>query len=296
MSIVKSISVGEGDMFYIKHNSDNFTIIDCCLSDENRQTIVDELKRESKDKNITRFISTHPDDDHIQQLDYLDDNMPIWNFYCNNNEATKNDETESFKRYRSLRDGNKAFYTYRGCQRKWMNLSGDGRDSSGINYLWPKTDNSDYTDALEKAKNGKSPNNISPIFSYKLNDSGKFIWMGDLENSFMEKIKSEIALPKVNILFAPHHGRKSGLVPKEWLDQMSPNIVILGEASSKDLDYNGYDNYNKITQNSAGDIVFECLTDKIHIYVSKENYSVDFLSNEKQGNKFGCYYLGSLSV
>ena len=27
MSIVKSYSVGAGDMFYIRHNSDNFTII-----------------------------------------------------------------------------------------------------------------------------------------------------------------------------------------------------------------------------------------------------------------------------
>ena len=26
MSIVKSLSVGNGDMFYIQHNSDNFTI------------------------------------------------------------------------------------------------------------------------------------------------------------------------------------------------------------------------------------------------------------------------------
>ena len=31
MSTVKSFSVGEGDMFYINHNSDNFTTIDCCL-------------------------------------------------------------------------------------------------------------------------------------------------------------------------------------------------------------------------------------------------------------------------
>ena len=31
MSIIKSFSVGEGDMFYIDHNSDNFSIIDCNL-------------------------------------------------------------------------------------------------------------------------------------------------------------------------------------------------------------------------------------------------------------------------
>ena len=31
MSLIKSFSVGNGDMFYINHNSDNFTTIDCCL-------------------------------------------------------------------------------------------------------------------------------------------------------------------------------------------------------------------------------------------------------------------------
>ena len=66
MSKVKSFSVGNGDMFYIKHGSDNFTIIDCCLSDENKSFIVDEFEAESKNKNIRRFISTHPDKDHIQ--------------------------------------------------------------------------------------------------------------------------------------------------------------------------------------------------------------------------------------
>jgi hypothetical protein len=45
MSIVKSLSVGNGDTFYIRHDSDNFTIIDCCLIEENREEIVAELKR-----------------------------------------------------------------------------------------------------------------------------------------------------------------------------------------------------------------------------------------------------------
>ncbi len=296
MSIVKSLSVGVGDMFYIKHGSDNFTTIDCCLSDENKKEIVDELKTQSKDKGVTRFISTHPDNDHIQQLDYLDDNMPICNFYCVNNETTKDIETNGFKRYKALRDSSKAYNVSKGCQRKWMNLSGDGRDSSGINYMWPKTDNEDYIDALENAKNEESPNNISSIFTYELNESGKFIWMGDLETSFMEKIKGEISLPNIDILFAPHHGRKSGLVPTEWLEQMIPSIIVMGEAPSEHLAYAGYDDYNKITQHSAGDIVFECISNKVHIYVSNENYSVDFLDNENVSDDFDCYYLGTLNI
>ena len=89
MILVKSLSVGKGDMFYIKHGSDNFSIIDCCMDDSNKDRIVDELKRESKNKGITRFISTHPDDDHIRGLDYLDNQMSIVNFYCVKNEGTK---------------------------------------------------------------------------------------------------------------------------------------------------------------------------------------------------------------
>ena len=45
MSIVKSLSVGNGDMFYIKHNTENFTIIDCNITgtEANKKRIVDEL-------------------------------------------------------------------------------------------------------------------------------------------------------------------------------------------------------------------------------------------------------------
>ena len=122
MSLVKSLSVGNGDMFYIKHGSDNFSIIDCCMDDSNEVRIVNELKRESKNKGITRFISTHPDDDHIRGLDYLDSQMSIMNFYCVKNKATKDDETTDFEKYCELRDSDKkSFYIKKGCTRKWMN-------------------------------------------------------------------------------------------------------------------------------------------------------------------------------
>jgi len=295
MSIVKSFSVGNGDMFYIKHGSDNFSIIDCCLTDENKEAIVNEIKAESRSKGITRFISTHPDEDHIQNLDYLDDQMSFLNFYCVENEATKDEETTSFERYCELRDSErKSFYLYKDCSRRWLNESNDERGSSGINISWPITSNQDFKDELEKAKNGESPNNISPIITYSLKGGASVIWMGDLENAFMEKVGNEITLPNTNILFAPHHGRKSGKVIKEWLDQMNPDIVIMGEAPSQNLDYAAYDGYNKITQNSAGDITFECIDSKIHIYVSNENYSVDFLDDEDMSTFEN--YIGTLNI
>lgn len=298
MTKVKSFSVGNGDMFYIKHGSSNFTIIDCYLSDDNKKTIVDELISQSSGKDITRFISTHPDEDHIQQLDYLDDEMSIVNFYCVKNETTKKDETTGFTRYCELRDdGKKSFYIYKGCSRKYMNQNGtdpNGKEigSSGINILWPNTENQFYKDALKLAKDGGSPNNISPIITYHLISGAKYQWMGDLETTFMENIEDDVTLSKVNILFAPHHGRESGKIPKSMLDILKPDIIIIGEAPSANLNY--YQGYNTITQNTAGDITFVNDGDEIHIYVSNKNYSVNFLKN-KNKNEYN-FYLGTLDI
>jgi len=297
MSKVKSFSVGVGDMFYINHGSSNFSIIDCYLSNDNKKSIVDELKNEASGKDIERFISTHPDEDHIQLLDYLDDQMPIRNFYCVKNEATKEDETTGFKRYCELRDGDKSFYIYKNCSRKWMNQNGpdnNGKEigSSGINILWPNTENQYFKDALKLAKDGGSPNNISPIITYSISEGATYQWMGDLETDFMENIKNEVSLSKVHILFAPHHGRDSGRIPKSMLDILKPNIIIIGEAPSANLNY--YQGYNTITQNSAGDITFVNDGKEIHIYVSNRNYSVNFLKN-KNKSEYN-YYLGTLEI
>src|SRR5699024_1152431 len=96
-----------GDMFYIKHASSNFTIIDCCMTEENQDKISDEIMQEKKGKDITRFISTHPDEDHICGLEYLDNKIGLLNFYCVENEATKPDPSKSFSHYCKLRDDKK---------------------------------------------------------------------------------------------------------------------------------------------------------------------------------------------
>jgi glyoxylase-like metal-dependent hydrolase (beta-lactamase superfamily II) len=96
MSIIKSFAVGNGDMYYIRHGSDNFTIIDCSLPDDREGAILAELQAQSRDKGIKRFISTHPDQDHIRGLVELDDVLTLLNFYCVQNTATKGSKTLDF--------------------------------------------------------------------------------------------------------------------------------------------------------------------------------------------------------
>ena len=298
MSVIKSFSVGEGDMFYIQHNSDNFTVIDCYMHEDNKDRIMKEIEEKSKKKYIHRFISTHPDEDHILGIKSFRDKLGIANFYCVENEATKSEDTEDFEEYCDLRDGDKHYYSYEGCSRKWMNMSGmddngEERGSSGINILWPKTNNSYYKEALEKAKNGESPNNISPIIKYSLKDGANVLWFGDLEKDFMESIKDDLNIEKADIIFAPHHGRSSGKIPKVILDKIDPKLIVIGEAPSENLNY--YSGYNTLTQNSAGDITFDCTGNNIHIYVSNENYHVNFLKDKYKSNEYD-YYIGTLEL
>lgn len=280
-------------MFHIEHNSDNYTVIDCCLDYEDPDPVLDRVHRLSKAKGITRFISTHPDEDHIRGLELLDDRIGILNFYCVKNNTSKQLDTDSFRRYCELRDDEKkAFYISKGCSRKWMNDYSPERGSAGINIHWPDLHNTAYKRELERAANGESPNNISAIIRYALQDGASFLWMGDLETDFMEEITPDLALPQTSILFAPHHGRDSAKVPCKLLDQIDPKIVVIGEAPSEHLNY--YAGYNTITQNSAGEILFDCVDAKVHIFTSKD-YSVSFLDDEDRF-RYGYYYLGTLNL
>jgi hypothetical protein len=181
MSIIKSLSVGNGDMFYIKHDADSFTAIDCCLSEENQEEILSEIQRESAGKGIMRFISTHPDEDHIQGIGDFETNIGIANLYCVANQATKDEETVSFKAYCRLRDSDKVFYLHKGCSRRWLNQKDDSRSAAGINFLWPNTSNRSFQEELAKAAQGEAFNNLSPKLTYSIENGVCVMWMGDIE-------------------------------------------------------------------------------------------------------------------
>jgi beta-lactamase superfamily II metal-dependent hydrolase len=292
MSVIKSMSVGNGDLCYIRHNSDNFTIIDCNLNGERDNEIIDELLLQSKDKGVHRFISTHPDQDHFGGIETLDERFPITNFYVVNNRAVKQDETTSFKHYCELRDGPKAFFIFKNCKRKWMNESDEVRANAGLSVLWPDTNNQYFREALLECNSGESYNNVSAVIRYSLHNGASVLWLGDLETDFMENIKDSIELEKTTIVFAAHHGRKSGKIPDSWLRKLDPQIIIIGEAPSRHLNY--YTGYETITQTKAGDITMELVDDKVHFYSSNTTYSNKHLVDE--GRSTFPNYIGSITV
>lgn len=295
MSIIKSFSVKNGDMFYIKHGSDNFSIIDCNLIEERKEDIINEIIDVWNKKYVTRFISTHPDKDHLLGLSELDNNINIRNFYCIENKIELDNE-EDFNKYCELRDdAKKHFFIYKNCSRKWMNRSDEDRGSSGISILWPDTNNESFKEELKKLENEEkdSANNISPIIEYSLNKGITALWFGDMESDFLEKIKDKIDFPKADVIFAPHHGRNSGKIPKDILDKIEPKIIIIGEAKSEYLNY--YEDFDTITQNTTKNIVLDCTAGKIDVY-TENKFDNDFLEYENHKNTLasGERYRGTL--
>lgn len=314
MSIVKSFSFPDGDirgdMFYIKHNSQNFTVIDCFLKDgkgnnTRRDEIIKEIKNESEDR-ICRFISTHPDNDHIAGIEHLDDNWEITNFYAVDNNRPTDDDDVSLNRYKWLL-ANKNYAIKRGIKRAWLNETKDENGSSGIEFLWPDLNNENFKQALKLVSRGEKINNICPIFTYSVKNSATYMWMGDLETEMQQTYYDEYKnnIPQVDILFQPHHGRKSGAVPNDLLEALSLKLIIIGNAPSDHINYG--DSRQTITQNTAGDIYFENDDNEVHIYTKNKINNKPTCLKAKQGKGnitktvhgfsiVDWYYVGTLTI
>jgi len=58
----------------------------------------------------------------------------------------------------------------------------------------------------------------------------------------------------------------------------------------------GLECYDTLTQNSTGDILVDCQTGKVHIYVNDDAYYSDFLHQDGLDHLEGLYYIGSLRL
>ncbi len=152
--------------------------------------------------------------------------------------------------------------------------SGDSYDffkEDGLKILAPTAD---LVAAGNKRKNW---NDASYAILYRA--CGKrILFSGDSEDRTWEHILNEweADVSDLDVLIAPHHGRHSGR-NYEFLSVTKPTLTLYGNASSDHLAYKPWHNRGLLvlTNNQAGYIVLDILSDKIEVFAKNETYATN---------------------
>lgn len=302
MSTIHFLNVDEGNCNIIQHDSNRITVIDVCCAHldtkKSLQTVIDEafsvnnLKGNYKQKvnpenpivylkklritDIHRYIQTHPDMDHMDGLEVLFNSFNILNFWdtANNKEMVpgssfgsySESDWEFYKKIRKSTESPKVLHLTSG-------MSGEFYDNDGLIILAPSTE------LVEEANSSKEYNDASYVILFQV-DNKKIIFSGDSGektwNFILSKYKKLVS--NVDVLIAPHHGRKSG-GNDSYLDILKPRLTLFGNAKSKYLDYDSWNKRNlcHITNNQCGNIILD-INSGIDIYVSNERFAENFES------------------
>ena len=189
-----------------------------------------------EDKNLTnvwRFISTHPDMDHLDGFRVLLDTYGISNFWHTGVNRTKPDfpegcpyKEDDWDTYAQVKAGNWAGITslrkLDGSEFQLANKGGSDDKGDYLNIASPSAGLVIEADTCEEY------NDSSYIIVYRMG-GGKVVICGDAEDgAFNHAIEKYPTLMKdVGFLLAPHHGRDSGR-DYAFLDYLNPRFTLLG--------------------------------------------------------------------
>lgn len=280
MGIVHFLNVNEGDCIWIEHPSEHNTIIDISNGQEvtnifenvslsgnhnQKKHPVNPIKY-FKDRNVStifRFILTHPDMDHMDGIKELFDTFEVLNFWDTENTKVMDDNSdwgrydeEDWDFYQKIRTSSsspKVLHLYAGQKGKYYNQTEDGKSGADGLYLLAPT-----TDLVEEANKSEDYNDCSYVILYRTGNNKKIIFAGDSAKKtwdyILDNYKEDVR--DIDILIAPHHGRKTGGNDK-YLDVLKPKLTLFGNAKSEYLDYSSWNNrgLDYITNNQANCII-----------------------------------------
>jgi competence protein ComEC len=199
----------------------------------------DYYKEHFPDREIFRYIQTHPDLDHMSGLHrfFYQEEIPLLNFWdVQNNKEKTEDEFPDKGRYldwlvyQILRAGR----GNNGSTHKVMHLSradeGHYWTDDEIEILSPDAELLKLCEAIEVWNEGS--------FVIKVTYAGRSVILpGDAEERAWEAILDELGPDalRCDILKAAHHGRESGF-HQEAVRAMSPSVVICSVGKKPDTD------------------------------------------------------------
>jgi beta-lactamase superfamily II metal-dependent hydrolase len=250
-----------------------------------------------KERGITsvfRFISSHPDMDHLDGIMHFFEEFGPGNFWDTDNTKELDDfggpyNSDDWDFYTSLRDGNpqanpKRLVLYAGARGAFYNQDQFGNGGGdGLHILAPTPE------LIAAANEAEDWNDSSYVILYRTAGGKRILFAGDSHDLTWEYIlaswRSSVA--GVDVLIAPHHGRDSDR-DYAFLDVVKPRLTLFGNAPSEHL---AYDQWNSrdlmfITNNQAGTIILDLIDTNLDVYVSHEPFARAFV----EGRHYGTYY------
>ncbi len=312
------LNVKEGDCSIIEHDSGRVSMIDICcgnIAEEDEKDALKEAARISfdsmehvglrgdfkqrlhpvnpvewlgnelrRDKNLNffRFISTHPDMDHLDGIEALFKRHRPAVFWDTENSEEKEFESpdgkykeSDWRFYSKLHsctdkmDGIQVLRLHAGARGQYYNRDDGIGEGDRISILSP----SKRTDA--EAEKQDSVNDFSYVLLVRNASRRKFLFAGDSEkiawDIMLDKYKGELS--DIDVLFAPHHGRKSG-GNDDYLDVLNPKVTFFGNAKSKDLDDDTFNRKGllKFSNNQLGSIVLTEENGHLYLWGSNKTF------------------------
>ncbi|MEG8946424.1 ComEC/Rec2 family competence protein [Rosettibacter firmus] len=218
------------------------------MSKENKAYLtnpIDYINQHFSNKEIFRFILTHPDMDHMSGIKSLFTKKYVRNFWDvpNNKPDPENWDQSPYDKndwdfYQNLRAGkisNKTIVrplrdqTAECC---WV--------QDGIKILSPNKE------LIDEAEKNEEYDHLSYVLQITYNEI-KVMLTGDATKNALDDIvrnynRNDL---KSSILLAPGHGSKNH-VSKDFLDAVDPKLIIVSVAEGIDYDYDTYKNYGTV--------------------------------------------------
>ena len=332
MATIHFLNVKDGDCSIIEHNSGHTTVIDVCNAkpvEPLQEALMETMAKSERgisgnfqqkkypvnpisymnDRGISsifRYVQTHPDMDHLDGVEALFDEFSPTNFWDTRN--TKEMQASSWEGspyrasdwefYKNLRDTDpdedpKRLTLYSGARGHYYNQERDGtRGGDGLHVLAP-------TKELVAAANeaDEDYNHCSYVILY-LTGNSSIVFAGDSHDETWDHILEhhEADVTDIDLLIAPHHGRKSGR-SYDFLQTLRPTLTFFGNARSEHLAYAAWANrgLSIVTNNQANCMVVDTSTNPMTLYVTHENFARRVNSSTYYGDSVKAWYVGPIT-
>ncbi|MCY3537072.1 MAG: hypothetical protein OXI08_02080 [Cyanobacteria bacterium MAG IRC4_bin_6] len=155
------------------------------------------------------------------------------------------------------------------------------------------------TPALVEAANNADNdyNRCSYVILYRVGNN-RIIFSGDSHDETWAHILNQhkIDVTNIDLLIAPHHGRRSGR-SYDFLNTLRPALTFFGNARSQHLAYSAwhYRRLSIVTNNQANCMVVDASETPMTLYVTNENYARQVNWSTFYSDSFKAWYVGPIT-